>query len=54
MDKEGRCFLYFKNESVPTFVKEFDSRIPRIYEKLALLISVYGTSQAMGEVPTLF
>lgn len=50
MDKEGRCFLYVKNDPVPKFLKEFETRIPKIYEKLALLISVYGDSTAMGIV----
>lgn len=50
MDKDGKHYLFVKNESVPKFLQSFDGRLLRLYEKLALIISVYETTQKMGEV----
>ena len=54
MDKDGKCYLYFKNENMTQFQKNFDQSVHKIYEKLAMMVSVYDSTALMGEVFNIF
>lgn len=49
MDKEGRIFLFRKNEKLAKFLENFLKRMLKVYDDIVLIAQAYGDTNELAK-----